>query len=132
MSKQRHSHAIRNIDLNQDLLKVVFLLLNLSGANIETLHIIQCCQSEIYNQNISGRCVKSAAFARHELTLKDVEQLWENDNSTGKKHILKACELVSGGREGTITECIQEHFAAIFSDRGGTNKHKSYIWSQCR
>ena len=39
MSKQRHSHAIRNIDLNQDLLKVVFLLLNLSGANIETLYI---------------------------------------------------------------------------------------------
>ena len=87
MSKQRHSHAIRNIDLYQDLLKVVFLLLNLSGANIETLHIIQCCQSEIYNQNISDRCVKSAAFARHELTLKDVDQLWEkNDrrNSGGK------------------------------------------------
>ena len=84
MSEQRHSHAIGNLDLNQNLLKVVFLLLNLSGANIETLHIIQCCQSEIYNQNISGRCVKSAAFARHELTLKDVEQLWENDNSTGK------------------------------------------------
>ena len=84
MSKQRHSHAIRNIDLNQDLLKVVFLLLNLSGANIETLHIIQCCQSEIYNQNISGRCVKSAAFARHKLSQKDVGQLWGNDNSTGK------------------------------------------------
>ena len=70
----------------------------------------------------------------HELSLKDVEQLWENNNifplkkcpsRTGfeRSHhrsakvlvgpffgvlgpsnpILKACELVSGGREGTIT-----------------------------